>query len=62
MVFAATVTVMVVPVLYEKYEDTVDTFAEKALVELKIQYKLLNENVLQKIPKAIMSYKNKKQH
>ncbi|KAH7542860.1 hypothetical protein FEM48_Zijuj02G0120100 [Ziziphus jujuba var. spinosa] len=60
--YLATVIVLVVPVLYEKYEDTVDTFAEKALVKLKIQYKLLNEKVLQEIPKAIMSYKNKKQH
>lgn len=62
MVFAATVIVLAVPMLYEKYEDTVDTYAEKALVEVKIQYKLLNEKVLHKLPKVITAYKNKKQH
>ncbi|KAI3993737.1 hypothetical protein MKX01_002750 [Papaver californicum] len=48
------------PVLYEKHEDKVDTFAEKALVELNKQYAVFDEKVLQKLPKAMN--KSKKQH
>lgn len=49
------------PVLYEKHEDKVDTFAEKALVELNKQYAVFDEKVLQKLPKYAMN-KNKKLH
>lgn len=48
------------PVLYEKHEDKVDTFAEKALIELNKQYAVFDEKVLQKLPKAMN--KAKKQH
>ncbi|PIN21672.1 Reticulon [Handroanthus impetiginosus] len=41
-----------VPVLYEKYEDKVDAFAEKAEAELKKQYAVFNAKVLSKIPKG----------
>lgn len=41
-----------VPVLYEKYEDQVDAFAEKAEAEIKKQYAVLNEKFLSKIPKG----------
>ncbi|KAK6135135.1 hypothetical protein DH2020_031126 [Rehmannia glutinosa] len=41
-----------VPVLYEKYEDQVDAFAEKAEAELKKQYAVFNAKVLSKIPKG----------
>ncbi|KAL2527372.1 Reticulon-like protein B5 [Abeliophyllum distichum] len=41
-----------VPVLYEKYEDQVDAFAEKAEVEIKKQYAVFNAKVLSKIPKG----------
>ncbi|KAL0341013.1 UNVERIFIED_CONTAM: Reticulon-like protein B5 [Sesamum radiatum] len=41
-----------VPVLYEKYEDKVDTFAEKAEAELKKQYAVFNTKVLSKIPRG----------
>ncbi|TYH43105.1 hypothetical protein ES332_D11G105400v1 [Gossypium tomentosum] len=39
-----------VPVFYEKYEEKVDLFAEKAMVELKKQYAVFNVKVLSKIP------------
>ncbi|KAJ8647849.1 hypothetical protein MRB53_000872 [Persea americana] len=47
-----------VPVLYEKHEDRVDTFAEKAFIELNKQYTVLDEKVLRKIPKG--PFKDKK--
>ncbi|GLU24346.1 hypothetical protein SLE2022_402890 [Rubroshorea leprosula] len=39
-----------VPVLYEKHEDQVDSFADKAMIEIKKQYAVLDEKVLSKIP------------
>nr|AFW99831.1 reticulon-like protein [Gossypium hirsutum] len=39
-----------VPVLYEKYEDKVDPFAEKAAIEMKKQYAVFDAKVLSKIP------------
>ncbi|GAV69910.1 Reticulon domain-containing protein [Cephalotus follicularis] len=39
-----------VPVLYEKYEDKVDPFAEKALIEIKKQYAVFDAKVVSKIP------------
>lgn len=47
-----------VPVLYEKYEDKVDSFAEKAIAEIKKQYLVFDAKVLSKIPRA--PAKNKK--
>lgn len=41
-----------VPVLYEKYEDQVDAFAEKAEAEIKKRCAVFNEKVLSKIPKG----------
>ena len=38
------------PMLYEKYEDEVDVVGEKALIEIKKQYAVLDEKVLSKIP------------
>ncbi|KAL0400660.1 UNVERIFIED_CONTAM: Reticulon-like protein B1 [Sesamum latifolium] len=46
------VLLLTVPVLYEKYEDKVDAFAEKAEAELKKQYAVFNVKVLSKIPKG----------
>jgi len=45
-------------VLYEKYEDQVDAFAEKAMIEIKKQYAVLDEKVLSKIPRG--PFKDKK--
>ncbi|KAL3521585.1 hypothetical protein ACH5RR_019734 [Cinchona calisaya] len=41
-----------VPVLYEKYEDQVDSFAEKAEAEIKKLYVVFNAKVLSKIPRG----------
>lgn len=41
-----------VPVLYEKYEDHVDAFGEKAAAELKKHYAVLDEKFLSKIPRG----------
>lgn len=38
------------PVLYEKHEDKVDPFAEKASNEMKKQYAVFDSKVLSKIP------------
>ncbi|KQK06901.1 reticulon-like protein B1 [Brachypodium distachyon] len=38
------------PMLYEKYEEQVDIVGEKALIEIKKQYAVLDEKVLSKIP------------
>ncbi|KAF0928125.1 hypothetical protein E2562_037950 [Oryza meyeriana var. granulata] len=38
------------PMLYEKYEDEVDVVGEKALVEIKKQYAVLDHKLLSKIP------------
>ncbi|MBA0857713.1 hypothetical protein Goshw_016030 [Gossypium schwendimanii] len=48
-----------VPVVYEKYEDKVDPFAEKAMHEIKKQYVVFNANVLSKIPRGPSKEKNK---
>ncbi|BAF18016.1 reticulon-like protein B1 [Oryza sativa Japonica Group] len=47
-----------VPVLYEKYEDQIDAFGEKAMIELKKYYAIFDEKCLSKIPKGPL--KNKK--
>ncbi|TVU18705.1 hypothetical protein EJB05_34816 [Eragrostis curvula] len=46
------------PMLYEKYEDQVDVVGEKALVEIKKQYAVLDAKLLSKIPML----SEKKQH
>jgi len=53
------VVLYTVPVLYEKYDDKVDAFGEKALIELKKYYAIVDEKYLSKIPKGPL--KNKKQ-
>ncbi|KAH0857342.1 hypothetical protein HID58_085603 [Brassica napus] len=49
LVYSATVLLFTVPVLYEKYEDKVDDFGEKAMKEIKKQYAVLDEKVLSKV-------------
>lgn len=41
-----------VPVVYEKYEDEIEAFAEKAQAEIKKQYVVFDAKVLSKIPKG----------
>lgn len=38
-----------VPVIYEKYEDKIDSFSEKATIEIKKQYAVFDEKVLRKV-------------
>lgn len=47
------------PVFYEKYEDQVDTFAQKAHAEIKKQYAVIDAKVLSKIPRGPLKNKKK---
>lgn len=49
-----------VPVIYDKYEDKIDPLAEKAWIEIKKQYAVLDEKVLSKIPRSMKEIKDKK--
>ncbi|KAG6499913.1 hypothetical protein ZIOFF_039725 [Zingiber officinale] len=49
-----------VPVLYEKYEDKLDAYAEKGMLELKKRYALFDAKVMSKIPR--LPLKEKKMH
>ena len=44
------VALLTVPLLYERHEDRVDAYAEKATVKLKKQISALDEKVLHKLP------------
>ncbi|XP_022738168.1 reticulon-like protein B3 [Durio zibethinus] len=48
-----------VPVLYEKYEDKVDPFAEKVMHEINKQYAVFDAKVLSKIPRGPSKEKKK---
>ncbi|KAL7187506.1 hypothetical protein ACSBR1_037564 [Camellia fascicularis] len=48
-----------VPVLYEKYEDQVNSFSEKAMTEIKKQYAVFDAKVLSKIPRGPLKDKKK---
>ena len=45
--------------LYEKYEDKIDPFAEKAMHEIKKQYAVFDAKVLSKIPRGPLKEKKK---
>lgn len=47
-----------VPLFYEKYEDQVDSYSEKATIELKKHYSVFDEKVLSKIPKGPLKKKD----
>ncbi|KAL5571503.1 hypothetical protein UlMin_021100 [Ulmus minor] len=55
--YIAVVLLHTVPVLYEKFEDKIDPFAEKAWIEIKKQYAVFDAKVLSKIPKGPLNYK-----
>ncbi|XP_062149672.1 reticulon-like protein B2 [Alnus glutinosa] len=57
--YIAFVLLHTLPVLYEKYEDHVDSFAEKATAEIKKQYVVFDAKVLSKIPKGPLKDKKK---
>ncbi|KAL6556426.1 Reticulon-like protein B2 [Orobanche gracilis] len=58
LLYTITVLLFTVPILYEKYEEQVDSCANKAIAELKKQYAVLDARVLSKIPRGPL--KNKK--
>ncbi|KAL3652417.1 Reticulon-like protein B2 [Castilleja foliolosa] len=51
------VLLLSVPVIYDKYEDQIDAFGEKAEAELKKQYAVFNVKVLSKIPRGPLKAK-----
>ncbi|BBH03411.1 VIRB2-interacting protein 2 [Prunus dulcis] len=51
------VLLFTLPVFYEKYDDQVDAFAEKAMIEIKKQYAVFDAKVLSKVPKGQMKDK-----
>lgn len=53
------VALLTVPVLYEKYEDQVDAYAEKAMIEFKKLYAVFDAKVLSRIPKGSLKGKKK---
>ncbi|GKV27007.1 hypothetical protein SLEP1_g36217 [Rubroshorea leprosula] len=48
-----------VPVIYEKYEDKIDPFSEKAMAEIKKLYAVFDAKVLSKIPRGPLKDKKK---
>ncbi|CAN6817936.1 unnamed protein product [Brassica oleracea] len=58
LAYIALVLLFTVPLVYDKYEDKVDPLGEKAMIEIKKQYAVLDEKVLSKIPLGPL--KNKK--
>lgn len=51
------VLIYTLPVLYEKYEDKIDFYAEKAEIEAKKYYAIANEKYLSKIPRGPLKAK-----
>ncbi|CAN0902879.1 Reticulon-like protein B3 [Linum grandiflorum] len=56
--YIAFVLLHTLPVLYEKYDDKVDAYAEKAMMELKKQYAVFDAKVLSQIPKGPLKKKD----
>ncbi|KAH9603719.1 hypothetical protein KSS87_007075 [Heliosperma pusillum] len=52
LIYLLFVLLHTLPVLYEKYENEVDAFGEKAALELKKHYAVVDEKVLSKIPRG----------
>ncbi|GJN06511.1 hypothetical protein PR202_ga24243 [Eleusine coracana subsp. coracana] len=59
LVYIVFVVLHTVPVLYEKYEDQIDSYGEKGWVEIKKQYAVFDAQVLSKVPRG--PAKDKKQ-
>ncbi|XP_020573409.1 reticulon-like protein B3 [Phalaenopsis equestris] len=59
--YIAFVLLLTVPVLYEKYDDKVDFYWEKATAELEKHYNFIHEKVASKIPKAAQTKDKKHQ-
>ncbi|CAL4949545.1 unnamed protein product [Urochloa decumbens] len=52
LVYIVFVVLHTVPVLYEKYDDQIDSYGEKGWVEVKKQYAVFDEKVLSKVPRG----------
>ncbi|GFY97383.1 VIRB2-interacting protein 2 [Actinidia rufa] len=59
LLYIAFILLHTVPVLYEKYENQVDSFGEKAMIEIKKQYAVFDAKVLSKIPRGPLKDKKK---
>lgn len=57
--YIAFVLLHTIPVLYEKYEDQIDAFAEKAMIEIKKQYAVFDAKVVSKIPRGPLKDKKR---
>lgn len=57
--YMAFVLLHTLPVLYEKYEDQVDSFAEKAHAEFKLHWAVFDAKVLSKIPRGPLKDKKR---
>ncbi|KAK6234484.1 hypothetical protein SCA6_009821, partial [Theobroma cacao] len=55
--FYVFVMLLTVPMLYEKHEDAGDAYAGKSLAEIKSQYAVIDEKVLQKLPASLFHHK-----
>ncbi|KAK6246727.1 hypothetical protein QUC31_018292 [Theobroma cacao] len=55
--FYVFVMLLTVPMLYEKHEDAGDAYAGKSLAEIKRQYAVIDEKVLQKLPASLFHHK-----
>ncbi|KAL2238450.1 UNVERIFIED_CONTAM: Reticulon-like protein B1 [Sesamum indicum] len=61
LVYIIFVMILTMPLLYERHEDQVDSYALKAKSKLQKQYSKLDEKVLQKLPKVPLGADNKQQ-
>jgi len=59
LLYIAVVLLHTLPVIYNKYEDEIDAFVRKALVEVKKQYAVFDAKVLSKIPRGPLKDKKK---
>ncbi|PIM98507.1 Reticulon [Handroanthus impetiginosus] len=59
LLYIITLLLFTVPKFYEKYEDQVDSYAEKAMSELKKQYAVFDARVLSRIPRGPLKDKKR---
>jgi hypothetical protein len=52
LIYIVFVVLHTVPVLYEKYEDHIDSYGEKGWIEVKKQYAVFDAKVLSKVPRG----------
>ncbi|XP_051142350.1 reticulon-like protein B5 [Andrographis paniculata] len=60
--YILSVMMLTMPLLYEKHEDRVDSYALKAKSKLQKQYTSFDERVLQRLPKVPFLKDNNKVH